>query len=169
MSIQVIPAKEEGQLPMIRENGKIKHPGSLGITKENALEMREKSLVSRQNKIINAVKEAVKNGNDIPWEVGYQKIAGVLVEIILDKNAKDVNKIRAYKELGVTLGIDAKINAGSMQITQTNVFLDNPAAADAFLSARCPDCDAIRKYGVAHACVAVDANVVLTKMGNNEP
>jgi hypothetical protein len=77
-------------------------------------------------------------------------------------------KVRAFDSLAEKLSELLPVSSPSM-LQINNVFIDNPGAADAFLDARCPECDAIRKYGVAHACDVVDANLIPTKAGVNAP
>lgn len=136
------------------------------FTEENALIKRENGVIAKQEKAVQAIKDALSNGDEVSWNAGLRTMAEALKSIIKDKTSKDVDKIRAFTVLFDRLMVDAKSHVSSTLNVQNNYFTDNPAAIDAFLSLRCPECDEIREIGVQHDCVDTveyEAASVVTK------
>jgi len=145
MTLEVIDRNEKGQF--IRGG---RNPNN--FTRENALEKQKNSMVARQENIYKAVEKALVAGDDIPWQQGLENITAVLVQMILNPKSKDVDKIRAHKEITEMLRSAGNIRAQPVHLTQTNNYATDPAFTAAFLDARCPHCNEIRSYGVAHVC-----------------
>lgn len=130
-------------------------PPNVAITTHNARELQRRSVESRIEKSREAVREAFRRGEDIPWSKGYLRAAEALVSVIFDDDSKEADKVRAFAELRRAAGFSQLDKQQPVHATQHNYFRDGEAAKqylDAAAAARCPECGEIREYGVAHAC-----------------
>ena len=142
------------------ELGQFDGKNALTFTPENAAEKQAKGVIAKQEKKRNAIESAFKNGNDIPWEQGFEDCAMVLVRLIHDETKViEVDgkeelirgtpghvKVRAFDSLSDKLS--ELLPVGSpLSISQTNnYFTDNIALARAVQDAACPVCDTVREY-----------------------
>ena len=70
------------------------------ITRATAHAMQEKSVISRRQGALDAIRDAFVDGEDI-WQHGVEKAARVLVDMVSAKGRKvaDRDKIMAFREL----------------------------------------------------------------------
>jgi len=140
------------------------------ITSENAAWMQAKRGAAATEKAREAVLLAVRE-KELPANTGEEAWGHIMLELakfalegeLLGKSKKSWTRERleAVKLLGratrflTTEKADelSALRAKEMNFSQTNnYFADDPEFIAAFLDARCPVCNEIRRYGVEHVC-----------------
>lgn len=92
---------DKGQVMRLREGARFGDPGL------EPARLQAQAAERREEEARAAVREALKRGDEITWDMGWQRVAAVMLDIVYG-GGKDGDKIRAVKVLAEMAGIDGK-------------------------------------------------------------